>query len=304
MRTKGPVVVASLVALSVFVVASGSVLAQLNVAGDDWYEIGLRGESILRFPPVVDAPFSAEVLTVWRPRPNTGRSELRATSRYYRDRAGRVRVEQTFVDNAGGHRPQRIIVAPDPDSKPVYVLDPVAQTTIKVPRMYAVMTVGDIHDVEMPISPTCFIGFPRLDTINRVMERHGQAPLVIDEESLGEQSMAGVRVAGTRYRTTVPVGLYLSRHRGLEVAYERWVSAELKLEVYVRTEDSEHDVVEHRLTGISRAEPPATLFEVAADYQSEDYNYKIPATRWLNPYAPEIWPNRSSLEERCARPFD
>src|SRR5262245_16936843 len=167
MRTKGPVAVASLVALAVFVVATGSFLAQLNVAGDDWYEIGLRGESILRFPPVVDAPFSAEVLTVWRPRPNTGRSELRATSRYYRDRAGRVRVEQSFVDNAGGHRPQRIIVAPDPDSKPVYVLDPVARATLKVPRMYAVMTVGDIHDVELPVSQTCFIGFLRLDTINR-----------------------------------------------------------------------------------------------------------------------------------------
>ena len=304
MRTKGPIVVAFLVALAVFVVASGRTLAQLDVAGDDWYEMGLRGESILRFLPVVDAPFSAEVLTVWRPKPNTGRSELRATSRYYRDRAGRVRVEQTFVDHAGGHRPERIIVARDPHSLPVYVVDPVARATIKVPRMFAVMTVGDIHDVQMPISPTCFIGFLGLGTINRVMERHGQAPLVIDEESLEEQTMAGVRVAGTRYRTTVPVGLhrYPSRHRDLEVVYERWVSSELKLEVYVRTEDSEHDVVERRLTGISRAEPPPTLFEVAADYQS---NYsEIPDTKWLNPYAPEIWPNRSSLEERCVRPFD
>ena len=302
MRTKRPVV-ASLVFLALFL-ASRSVLAQLNVAGDDWYwyEIGLRGESILRFPRVLDAPFSAEVLTVWQPRPNTGRSEMRATSRYYRDRTGRVRVEQTFVGNAGGHQAQRILVAPDPDSELVYLLDPVAGATTKISRMHAVMTVGDIHDVEMAISPTCFIMFLRIDTINRVMERHGQAPLVIDEESLGEHTMAGVRVAGTRYRATVPAGLYPSRQRDLQVAYERWVSSELKLEVYVRTEDSEHDVVEHRLTGISRAEPPAALFELPADYKSADY--QIPATRWLNPYAPEIWPARSSLAERCARPFD
>lgn len=299
MRTKRPVV-ASLVFLALFL-ASRSVLAQLTVAGDDWYEVGLRGESILRFPPVVDAPFSAEVLTVWQPRPNTGRSELRATSRYYRDRAGRVRVEQSFIGNAGGHQAQRIIVAPDPDRPPVYLLDPVARATTKIPRMHAMMTVGDIHDVEMPISATCFIGFLRLDTINRVMERHGQAPLVIDEESLGEQTMAGVRVVGTRYRTTVPAGLYPSRRRDLQVAYERWVSPELKLEVYVRTEDSEQDVVEHRLTGISRAEPSAALFEVSADKSAD---YKIAGTRWLNPYAPEIWPARSSLAERCLRPFD
>lgn len=302
MRTKRPVV-ASLVALGLLVVASGSVLAQLTVPEDDWYEIGLRGDSILRFPSVLDAPFSAEVLTVWQPRPNTGRSEWRASARYYRDRAGRVRVEQNFVGDSSGQRPQRIIVAPDPDSLPVYVLDPVARTAGKVSRMYAVMTVGDIHDVEMPISPTCFIGFLRLDTINREMERRGQARLLIDEESLGEQTMVGVRVAGTRYRTTVPAGLYPSRHRDLQMAYERWVSSELKLEVYVRTEDSENDVIEHRLTGISRAEPPAELFEVPADYEVTA-DYKIPDTRWLNPYAPEIWPARSSLAERCARPFD
>ena len=72
MRTKQPVV-ASVVALGLFVVTSGSVLAQLTVAGDDWYEIGLRGDSVLRFPPALDAPFSGEVLAVWQPRPNTGR---------------------------------------------------------------------------------------------------------------------------------------------------------------------------------------------------------------------------------------
>ena len=164
------------------------------------------------------------------------------------------------------------------------------------------MTVGDIHHVEMPISPTCFIGFSRIETINRVMERHGQAPLVIDEESLGEQTMAGVRVVGTRYRTTVPAGLYPSRRRDLQVASERWVSSELKLEVYARTEDSERDLLEHRLTGISRAEPPAALFEVSAD--DESAGYKIPGTTWLNAYAPDIWPARSSLAERCAKPFD
>jgi hypothetical protein len=296
-------VVGSVVAFAVFVVASAGALAQLDVAGDDWYEIGLRGESILRFPPVVGAPFSADVLTVWRPKPNTGRSELRTTSRYYRDSAGRVRIEQTFVGNASGHRPQRIIVAPDPRSLPVYILDPVARGTSKVPRMYAVMTVGDIHTIELPISRTCFIGFLTLDTMSRVGERSGQAPLAIGEESLGEQTMAGVRVAGARYRATVPAALTPSRRRDVETAHERWVSSELKLEVYVRIEDSEHDVVERRLTRISRAEPPATLFEVAADVLSGN-NYDVPDTRWVNPYAPEIWPYRSSLEERCARPFD
>ena len=301
MKTKLRVLV-SLVGVAVFVIASGTGVAQLSIAGDGSYEHGLRGDSILRFPPVFDAPFSAEVLTVWKPRPNTGRSEWRAFARYYRDRIGRVRVEQNFVGDSSGRPPQRIIVAPDPAGLPVYELDPVARTTAKIARMHALMTVGDINEVEMAISPTCFIGFMRLQVLDGLLERDGKARLVIDEESLGEQTIGGVRVTGTRYKTTMPAGLYPSGRRDLQIAFERWVSPELKIEVFGRNEDSEHDVVEHRLTTISRAEPPADLFELPPDYK-ESAQYDIPPTRWLNPYAPEIWPARSSLAERCARPF-
>src|SRR5687768_7859709 len=110
MRMKRPVL-AAVVALGLFVVTSGSVLAQLTVPEEDWYETGLKGDSVLRFPPVRDAPFSGEVLVAWQPWPNSGRAEWRTTGRYYRDRAGRVRVEQTFVGHASGQRPQRVIVA-------------------------------------------------------------------------------------------------------------------------------------------------------------------------------------------------
>src|SRR6476660_435351 len=50
--------------------------------------------------PVLNAPFSAEAVTTWRPNEPSERLEWRVSVRFYRDREGRVRVEQTFVDHA------------------------------------------------------------------------------------------------------------------------------------------------------------------------------------------------------------
>ena len=62
--------------------------------------------------PVRDAPFTAEAVTVWHPSPNSGRAELQSIARYYRDRAGRVRVD--FV---GGMTPQRVLSHPTPTAR-------------------------------------------------------------------------------------------------------------------------------------------------------------------------------------------
>src|SRR5262245_17405719 len=98
-------------------------------------------DCILR-TPVVSAPFSAEATTTWSPPASTGQAPLRATARYYRDSAGRVRVEQAFVGQ--GDRPQHIILAAEAGSGTTYVLDPAARTvTTPVARGFTQMMVGD-----------------------------------------------------------------------------------------------------------------------------------------------------------------
>jgi hypothetical protein len=127
-----PPVINSIIALSLLMVTPTSVLAQANSPeheaqlGTAFPECRLAGakeitECIFGGAPVLDAPFSAEAVTAWHPRANSGRAELRATARYYRDRVGRVPVDQIFV----GHelRPLRIIVTPDPNSRAAYLLD-------------------------------------------------------------------------------------------------------------------------------------------------------------------------------------
>jgi hypothetical protein len=200
-------------------------------------------ECILR-APVVNAPFSAEATTVWQPPASKGLPSLRTTARYYRDSAGRVRVEQSFVGSDG--RSGQIILAPEGDSRNAYVLDPVARTvSTPVSRGLVQMMVGDggYHQFVLPRSMRRFIGL-------FVVPDEGET-----SEELGQASMAGVQVTGTRFVTRLPGLLGTGRA-------ERWVSPELGLVVYSRSEDAHFGVLEYQLTNISRSDPPAELFEV------------------------------------------
>jgi hypothetical protein len=214
---------------------------------------------------VVNVPFSAEVTTMWQPPASRGQASLRTTARYYRDSAGRVRVEQSFVGSDG--RSGQIILAPEGDSRNAYVLDPVARTiSTPVSRGLVQMMVGDggYYQFVLPRSMRRFIGLF----------------VVPDEaetgEELGQTSMSGVQVTGTRFVTLLP-GL-LGNGRA-----ERWVSPELGLVVYSRSEDAHLGILEYQLTNISRADPPAELFEVPQQYRETPFEFPL---TWDGPYTP------------------
>jgi len=220
--------------------------------------------------PVVNAPFSAEATTVWQPPASTGLVPLRATARYYRDSAGRVRVEQSFVGR--GARAQHIILAPDTDSRTAYVLDPVARTVSSpVPRGLTQMMVGDggYNQFVLLKSMRRFLVF-------FVMPDNVESVNGPSEESLGQSSMAGIQVTGTRFVTRVP-GFDNGRA-------ERWVSPELKLVVYSRSEDTRFGILEYQLTNISRSDPPAELFAVPEEYKETPFEYPL---TWAGPYTPD-----------------
>jgi hypothetical protein len=220
--------------------------------------------------PVVNAPFSADATTVWSPPASTGQAPLRATAHYYRDRAGRVRVEQSVVGQ--GDRPQHVILAPEADSKMAFVLDPVARTvSTPVPRGLTQMMVGDggwDHFVLLKSRRRFLAFFVMPDNVESVNEP--------GEESLGQRSIGGLPVTGTRFVTRLP--RFDNGHA------ERWVSPALKLVVYSRSEDTHFGVLEYQLTNISRSDPPAELFEVPEGYKETPFEYPL---SWSGPYAPE-----------------
>lgn len=284
MRTIGAAIV-GVTALGLLLGSSISVLAQSMDDERDAIKAHIAAHSrgsILVGTPVLDSPFTGDAETTWRPPSSNGTREVRATARYYRDRAGRIRVEQTFVGHTGRQRPQRIVVTPDLNTRWAYVLDPAARTAMRISRTSgASVTSGGAVHFMLPVSMTCDIALfrPGLHT-----------PL--EEESLGERTMDGVRVEGTRIRSILNSWLGPG-----DTIDERWFSPELKLEMYGRSEDDQIGVVEYRVTPISRAEPPTELFELPADY---DVTFRPRGMVSLNPYAPEIWPTSSpSVKSLC-----
>jgi hypothetical protein len=257
MRTL-PRVTGALIALTILIVGPTDVLVQADSSGQE-AELWNRSRDCIA-APVRDAPFSAEAVTTWHPSANSGRAALRSTARYYRDRLGRVRVD--FLE---GMSPHRVIITLDADSRVAYLLDTVARTAIKGTRGMFAMIIGSggctKNHFVLPLSMSRFISF------------HA-SPL--DEEPLGQRSIAGIQTTGTRFSMMLPASV-TGMGRG-----ERWVSSELQLVVYSRREDSEVGIVEHRLTKITRADSAAALFEVPADYVETVF----PCMTWENPYSP------------------
>ena len=91
-------------------------------------------------PVVTDAPFSAEATTTVTQVLGDGtRIEQSTTARFFRDRTGRVRREQTILGlgalNTAAGNLQTITVDPDPGDGTAYTLDPMTRTARRVPRM-------------------------------------------------------------------------------------------------------------------------------------------------------------------------
>ena len=84
--------------------------------------------------------------------------------------------------------------------------------------------------------------------------------------------MSGVQATGTRF-TTFGYG-----------RAERWVSPELKLVIYLRSEETNMGTFEYQLTRISRAEPQAELFDAPADSELIAAAGKLPRTLFPGPW--------------------
>ena len=103
-------VVSSTIALSLVMVNPASSFAQAGQPDSNGISRRARfacagAPCLLDGTLVVNAPFSAEVTTVWHPPAGSGRAVLQAASRLYRDSRGRVRVEQagSAPRNCGAH---------------------------------------------------------------------------------------------------------------------------------------------------------------------------------------------------------
>jgi hypothetical protein len=219
-------------------------------------------------PPVANAPFSAEATTtVQQVLADGTRIQRTGNARYFRDRIGRVRVEQAIMGldqlNPAAEGQIRITILPNPSSGAVYTLDARARTFALGGRSTATNGVGGGHNFAVPLGWSSFLTFARGD---QSLPRYGIDESAIQEEPLGTRTIAGVEATGRRITTTVPAGSRVGNDRSMRIVDERWESSDLQLLIYARHSNPLTGLVEYQLSNIKRAEPPPYLFRVPEDY--------------------------------------
>lgn len=116
---------------------------------------------------------------------------------------------------------------------------------------------------------------PRLSAANPPMQPR------ISHEPLGVQSIEGVLAEGTRNTITYPAGT-VGNDREFSVVRESWMSPDLKLQIFSKSNDPRSGEYTFRIQDLNRAPPDAMLFTVPPEYTVVDeagaftINYKGP----------------------------
>jgi hypothetical protein len=84
-------------------------------------------------------------------------------------------------------------------------------------------------------------------------------------EDLGQQTIEGVSATGTRTTTEIPAGA-IGNEQPIKIVSEQWFSPELQVLVLTKHSDPRTGETTYRLTGIVRAEPARSLFDLPPDY--------------------------------------
>jgi hypothetical protein len=84
-------------------------------------------------------------------------------------------------------------------------------------------------------------------------------------EELGQQIVEGVLATGRRSTTVIDAGT-IGNERPIHIVSEQWTAADLKLLVATKHTDPRTGETTYRLTNITQAEQPRSLFEVPSDY--------------------------------------
>jgi hypothetical protein len=111
---------------------------------------------------------------------------------------------------------------------------------------------------DLPSAPTMRIDQPFL-----------AAPNPMRTENLGEQSILGFRVHGTRVLTTLPAG-QIGNDRPIDIVSEQWFSPELEVVMRSMHRDPWAGEFTTTVTRVSRGDQPASLFEIPAGYKVID----------------------------------
>jgi hypothetical protein len=208
---------------------------------------GMRGGNVVQ-----GAPFSAVGTSQTTQTLSDGSHINRTiTVTLYRDSQGRMRREVTLtgigpLQTSG--QPRKFILISDPVGGVNYLLNPDKKVAHKMPlgqRGKGPGAAGGQRNFE---------GQPRAEGAANAQT-----------ESLGTQTIGGVKAEGTRVTRTIPAG-QIGNDKPLAIVSERWNSPDLKVLVMSKRSDPRFGETTYTLSNIQTKEPDAALFQVPSDY--------------------------------------
>ena len=239
-------------------------------------------------PVTPNAPFSADAIMVVKMAFFNGeRLEQTNTAKYYRDSAGRSRVEHGSpgaTQSTSARSVPTIIDDKPGDHENVWliqVLDAEAQKTHSLSRELVGLGMGgDGEHLTVAVGGRRFVCFEHAEGIHRFLRLPEEW---LQRESLGTRHVEGIAAIGTRVTLTVPPSTLRTTGPASVAATivdEQWAAPELGIVISARHEDSRYGTIEYRVANIRRAEPPSTLFAVPSDYSIESGSTTTRGERW------------------------
>jgi hypothetical protein len=201
--------------------------------------------------PVTGAPYSALRTTTHVQTLANGSTITHTTQvKEARDSNGRTYME-TLPSTTPGEGPSRSFV---------HVFDPVNRVSISWSAESKQATVTHLPD------PAQFADArgPRTGEAAAAGRFRGNVPAATTE-SLGSKTINGLVVEGTRTTRVIPAGAH-GNSEELTITHDSWVSSDLKLEVERVDTDPRSGTTTVEVTGVSREEPSAALFQAPAGF--------------------------------------
>jgi len=200
---------------------------------------GVRTQIVgIEIPAVANAPFTAKVLVTWnRPLVGGGTASRKYYTRVARDSQGRVRRETREFIPADSNA--------EPPLRTFTFLDPVSSTR----------TVCNQSTMSCVIGP--FQARVNLTADGDTLSGAGSN---VPHESLGQQTMLGLSVVGTRETVSDSQSSTLTRT-------DAWYSQDLQMDLSVDRNSPQMGEVSLKVIELARGEPDASWFAVPSGYQ-------------------------------------
>jgi hypothetical protein len=236
----------------------------MPISGDQIGMIAIEPFEAAR--PVTGAPYTAEAITeTTQVLADGNRIERRTTASIARDSRGRIRREQQALVLGGlvVENQVPLVTITDPAVGTHVTLDRERRVAFRVKTPTSDPASGRGFNVavgpDLKAGPVRAVGSPAgsPDRAN------------VQTEQLGEQEIEGVRAEGTRTTMTIPAKA-IGNQSPITTVSERWYSSDLQVVVLTQRSDPRFGETVYRLVNIVRAEPPAELFEVPAEYRIEE----------------------------------